>query len=251
MSENDFYDIVLDLQSLSNLKEGFKIYYSEKERNKINEYKYEGVCVITAIGNSNQGKSYILSKIFEFNVPSGYHVNTHGLSIIFLDDLIRESNKRFIILDTLGSQNEIKIDYEKRKEIKTLKKEEKIEKIKEITIDKLMTENFLQDFAIEISHIVIAVVGQLTFQEQKFLNRIKEFSKRKNLYIIHNLMFLESKEQVEDYIKDTIEASLFFKLEKQSIINFGKKEKKDEKDDENRYIYIEEIDDEKKIILFI
>ena len=64
-------------------------------------------------------------------------------------------------------------------------------------------------------------------------------------------MFLKSKDQVETYIKDTIEASLFFKLEKQSIINFGKKEKKDEKDDENRYIYIEEIDDEKKIILFI
>ena len=76
-------------------------------------------------------------------------------------------------------------------------------------------------------------MDKLTFQEQKFLNRIKEFSKRKNLYIIHNLMFLESKEQVENYIKDTIEASLFFKLEKQSMI-------------ENRYIYVEEIDDEKK-----
>ena len=209
MSENDFYDVVLDLQSLSNLKEGFKIYYSEKERNKINEYKYEGVCVITAIGNSNQGKSYILSKISEFNVPSGYHVNTHGLSILFPDNLTKETNKRFIILDTLGSQNEIKI-----------------EKIKEITIDKLMTENFLQDFAVESSHIVIAVVGQLTFQEQKFLNRIKEICKRKNLFIVHNLMFLEKKDQVETYIKDTIEASLFFKLEKQTMINLGNKKKK-------------------------
>ena len=162
------------------------------------------------------------------------------------DNLTIETNNKFIILDTVGSQNEIKIDYEKRKEIKTLKKEEKIEKIKEITRDKLMTENFLQDFAVCSSHIVIAVVGQLTFQEQKFLNRIKEFSKRKNLFIIHNLMFLEKKDQVETYIKDTIEASLFFKLEKQSMINLGNK--KNEKDDELRYIYVEEIgDDEKKI----
>ena len=37
-----------------------------------------------------------------------------------------------------------------------------------------MTENFLQDFAIDSSHIVIAVVGQLTFQEQKFLNNTKQ-----------------------------------------------------------------------------
>ena len=132
-----------------------------------------------------------------------------------------------------------------------IKKRRKNLKIKEITRDKFMTENFLQDFVIDSSNIVIAVVGQLTFQEQKFLNRIKEFSKRKNFFIIHNLMFLKSKEQVENYIKDTIETSLFFKLEKQIMLNLGNKEK--EKDDELRYIYVEEIgdDEKKKIILFI
>ena len=119
MSENDFYDIVLDLQSLSNLKEGFKIYYSEKGKKRINEYKYENCTVITAIGNSNQGKSYILSKISEFYVPSGYHVNTHGLSINFLDDLTYYFNRRrWVILDTVGSQNEIKIKNEEREQIK-------------------------------------------------------------------------------------------------------------------------------------
>ena len=61
--------------------------------------------------------------------------------------------------------------------------------------------DFLQNFAIEISHIVIAVVGQLTFQQQKFLNstrqkflnRNREICQNKDLFIIHNLMFLESK----------------------------------------------------------
>ena len=247
MSENAFYDIVLNLKSLSNLKEGFPIEYTEKGRKKIDEFKKEDVCVITAIGNSNKGKSYILSKISEFNIPSGYHVTTHGLSILFPDNLIKELNKRFIILDTEGSQNAITIDDVKRKEIEELKEEKKIEKTEEISRDKQMTENFLQSFALESSHIVIAVVGQLTFQDQKFLNRIKEFSKRKDLFIVHNLMFLESKDQVENYIKDTIEASLFFKLEKQTMINLGNKKNENEKDDELRYIYVEEIgDDEKK-----
>ena len=252
MSENAFYDIVLNLKSLSNLKEGFPIDYTENGRNKIKSLKEQNGCVITAIGNSNKGKSYILSKISEFDIPSGYHVTTHGLSILFPDNLTKESNRRYIILDTEGSQNAITINDEKREEIEKLKEDEKIEKTEEISRDKQMTENFLQAFALDSSHIVIAVVGQLTFQDQKFLNRIKEISKRKNLFIVHNLMFLESKENVENYIKDTIEQSLFFKLEKQIMINLGNKDK--EKDNELRYIYVEEIGDDekkKKIILFI
>ena len=254
MSENVFYDIVLNLKSLDNLTEGFPIECTEKGRKKINEFKEQNGCVITAIGNSNKGKSYILSKISEFDIPSGYHVTTHGLSILFPDNLTKESNNRYIILDTEGSQNAITINDEKREEIEKLKEDEKIEKTEEISRDKQMTENFLQAFALDSSHIVIAVVGQLTFQDQKFLNRTKEISKQKKLFIVHNLMFLESKEQVENYIKDTIKASLFFKLEEQPMIKFGqnnKNEKDNKKDDKNdkdhRYIYVEEIGDEKNI----
>ena len=217
MYEYDFYDIVLDLQSLSNLKEGFQINYTEKGRQKLVEFKNKYFTGITAIGNSNQGKSFILSKISEINIPLGHNINTHGLSIYFPDNYY--SNKNYIILDTVGLQKVITIDDEKRKDIKKLKDIEKI------LIDKLKIQNFLQAFAMESSHIVIAVVGQLTFQDQKFLNRIKEICKNKDLFIIHNLMFLKSKEEVENYIKDTIEASLFFKLEKQSMINFRKKKK--------------------------
>ena len=244
MSENEFYDIVLNLKSLDNLTEGFPIEYTENGRNKIKSLKEEKGCVITAIGNSNKGKSYILSKISDFKIPIGYHVTTRGLSILFPNNLTKESNRRYIILDTEGSQNAITIDEEKRKEIEGLEENEKIEKTEEISRDKQMTENFLQSFALDSSHIVIAVVGQLTFQDQKFLNRIKEFSKRKDLFIVHNLMFLEKKEQVKTYIKDTIEASLFFKLEKQTMINLGNKDK--EKDDELRYFYVEELGDEEK-----
>ena len=35
MSENEFYDIELNLKSISNLKEGFPIYYSEKGKKKL------------------------------------------------------------------------------------------------------------------------------------------------------------------------------------------------------------------------
>jgi len=114
-----------------------------------------------------------------------------------------------------------------------------------------MIENFLQDFAIYSSNIIIAVIGQFTLQEQKFLNRTKDILncandilKEEKLFIIHNLMFLESKKQVENYIKDTFESSLFFKLEKTRIINFITNE--NEKDEKMDYLFVEEIDDNEK-----
>jgi hypothetical protein len=120
---------------------------------------------------------------------------------------------------------------------------EKIEKIEATSRDKQMTENFLQSFALNSSHIVIAVVGQLTFQDQKFLNRIKDVCKNKNLFIIHNLMFLEKRQDVEEHMKDVIESSLFFNLVKQKMIHFGSgnknEEEKKENDDTVKYIYVE------------
>ena len=264
MSEYNLYDVILELKSLSKLKEGFPIIYNtERGKKKVDESKDKDGIVITAIGNSNQGKSFILSRISELDIPSGHSISTKGLSIIFPENLSKkDSNKRFIILDTEGSQNAIKVEEEERNKIYKLNELEKIEKIEEASRDRQMTENFLQGFALDSSHIVIAVVGQLTFQDQKFLNRIKDVCKNKNLFIVHNLMFLEKKEEVENHIKDVIESSLFFNLEKQNMIVFtnsaNKEEKKEkeenekkekeenEKDTVNRIIYVESSNSGKK-----
>ena len=253
MSENDIYDIILDLKSLSDLKKGFPIYYSEKGRNKIDKFKNENCTVITEKGNSNQGKSFILSKIINMNFQSDYYSKTNGLSIIFPEEN-KNLFEKFIILDNEGS-NSITILDEKINEIKNINNvEEKLEKLEEILRDKQMTENFLQDFVIDSSNIIIVVISKITLQELKLLNRIKEICKGKILLIIHNLMFLELKEEVEDYIEDTIETSIFFKFEKQSMINFFRNKNKNENEnkienDNNEkmdYFFFEEIDIGKK-----
>ena len=59
MNIDDYYDIILDLKSISKLKEGFPIIYSEAGKEKYNELKEKGGVMITAIGNSNKGKTYI------------------------------------------------------------------------------------------------------------------------------------------------------------------------------------------------
>ena len=239
----EVYDVVLDLQSLAGIKEtGFEIRYTPKGKEKIKELKEKDGCVITAIGNSNQGKSFILSKISEIEIPSGHSISTKGLSIIFPDNLTqKDSNQRFIILDTEGSQNAITIQDKERKEIDKLKEFARIERIEARSRDRQMTENFLQSFALDAAHIVIAVVGQLTFQDQKFLNRIKESTKIKNLFIVHNLMFLETKNEVREHMKDVIQTSLFFNLDERNMIQLTKEKNPKMSEDENDIIFVEEV----------
>ena len=246
---DNVYDVVLKLESLASIKDGFEIHYTPKGKKKIEELKEKEGCVITAIGNSNQGKSFLLSRISKIEMPSSHSINTKGLSILFPDNLSeKDSNQRFIILDTEGSQNAIKIEDKDRKEMDKLKEMEKIDRIEARARDRQMTENFLQNFALDASQIVIAVVGQLTFQDQKFLNRIKESTKNKNLFIVHNLMFLEKKEQVEEHMKDVIQSSLFFNLVERKMISLvkGTKEEENKKNNENDTYFVESIEDATK-----
>ena len=91
-------------------------------------------------------------------------------------------------------------------------------KFKEKSREKLITELFLQNYIIKNSDILLLVVGNLTYSEQKLINRIKtEIQKLKMnrpLYIIHNLKTFYKKEQVEKYIEETLKKSLTFDLKK-------------------------------------
>ena len=115
------YDIVFDVKSLSNLKEGFPIIYSETLQEQYNKLIKKNIIVITAIGNSNKGKTFILSKICESNLPSG-HI-TKGISIKYHPNFLKneDSNKRYvkryIILDIEGSEKGITISNEDKNEL--------------------------------------------------------------------------------------------------------------------------------------
>ena len=111
-------------------------------------------------------------------------------------------------------QNEIKIENDKEnikegndkeniKEEKALNETKLLEKCLR---DKLITEKFLEEFIIHTSDVLILVVGNITLNEQKILTRIKNSlqKEKKNIYVIHNLQNYQRKEQVEDYIENTL-----------------------------------------------
>ena len=238
-----FYDTIIDFDSLkiSCKEKGFNVIFSENGYQNYEERKKQNSTIVGVIGHANKGKSYILSKISNEELPRGYSVSTKGISVKYSKIEIRP----LIILDSAGSETPlIQNNYTQNINIKNYNDE--IEIISELARDKIATQNFIQDFIYFYSNILIIIVGQLTNEEQKLINRIKSNNRnKKTIFIIHNLMFIETKRNVEIIIKDTIEKSITFnKLSKRNIIG-------ENDDSKNNYYYLEGIDDKSTIVHLI
>ena len=211
----DFYDIIININSIKQVNQGWDIKMNERGKLRFEEYKNKQALVIGMIGNSNKGKSFLLSKISKIDLPNGTNIRTEGLSIKY-PDLKKYKNRKIVLLDSEGLESPFLFQYyEKRNEVT-------YEMLKEKAKDKLVTEYFLQNFIMDSSDIIIAVVGLLTFQEQKFLNKIKsqilKLKYGKTLFVIHNLMTLTTVDQVKNYINNTLMNSATFDLEKTTKI---------------------------------
>ena len=243
-----FYDVIINIKSIKDIIKGWDIKFSERINKNYKEFIKDKVLKIGVIGNSNKGKSFLLSKISKIELPSGTSINTQGLSIKYpvLDEY---KDRKIALLDSAGlettvlkednekekkeEENEIINENEKQEENgknKGNKDEIKLNKVEKTYLDyfeeksreKLITEFFLQNYIIHYSDILIVVVGILTYSEQKLLNKIKIEMQRakihKTLFIIHNLMTYTKVKQVKDYINNFLLKSATFTLEKQDKI---------------------------------
>ena len=237
-----FYDTIIDFDSLKEsceTEKGFNILFSDKGYENYNKRKNQDAIIVGVIGNANKGKSYILSKISNEELPRGYSVTTKGISVKYPKIEV----KSLIILDSAGSKPPLLNNME----IKNLSNNNSdIELFTEIARDKIATEYFIQEFIYFYSNILIVIVGQLTNDDQKLINRIKlMYGKKKVIFIIHNLMFIETIENVEKIIEDTILKSITFNnLFKTKIIG-----ENDEK--QNQYYYQESINEKTNIVHLI
>ena len=77
----NFYDVIIDIDSIKHLDIGWKIKMSEKGKENYEKYKKQNCRKIGVIGNENKGKSTILQRISNFNLPTGVSIKTEGLSI--------------------------------------------------------------------------------------------------------------------------------------------------------------------------
>lgn len=269
VNEIEAYDLVIDVNSLSNITKGWSINISEKGMKNYKEKSSKKSCVVGVVGNKNKGKSFLLTKLAKIQLPSGHSLTTKGLSVKYPE--IEQQN--IVLLDTAGLETPItgstevydldkelkaqmaltqdefeasikEIEDEKAKEDKVKEHEENLKReiISKFTTDKQITEYFLQTFILQESNILIFLVEQLTYADQKLLNRVKKECKGKKLFVVHNLYTLNTKEEVEQYIENTLLKSLTFKLKKIKIAEFDEETKKEEskKEDVNQYFWAEE-----------
>ena len=202
----DFYDVIIHINSIKDLNKGWPIEMSPEGKKNYEKFKNEKIFKIGVIGNLNKGKSFILSEISGIPLPHGNNIRTKGLSIKY-PDLAKFKDRKIILLDSAGVETPIlKID-------KNITDDEYFKKKLN---EKIVTELFLRNYIINNSDIIIAVVGILTYSEQKLLMKIKEeieWSKLNTpLFIIHNLITYTSVQQVNDYINEFLLNSATFSL---------------------------------------
>lgn len=207
----DFYDIIVDINSMRNIKSiGWDILMTKKGKEIIESKVKNKSLVIGVIGNRNKGKSFILQALSGENLQTGTSISTVGLSIKY-------SNNKFVLLDCAGSESPLL--------------GENVNML-DISRDKLFTEAFLQNYIIRTCNILLLVIGILSFSEQKLINKITTDLKKlnnssnkrqKNLIIIHNLQTYETKKQVENYINEFLTKSATFKVIR-DVSNFGNTE---------------------------
>ena len=234
----DFYDIILKINSIRDVLNGWNIEFSEKGKDYYKRMKEGNFLKIGVAGAGNKGKSFLLQKLANIDLPVGTSIKTEGLSIRCPD--MESENENIILLDAAGSETPLledsNFDFNKLvNDPKELK-----EQLDNLARDKSLTENFLQNIIINESNMLLIVVGNLTYQEQKLINKIKEETVNKNqsLYVIHNLQTFVEKSQVENYIENTLKKSATFRLSKNKEIKIEKNNMNEDLEENDTY-YIE------------
>ena len=159
-----FYDIIVGIDSIKKIKEGWKVRFSE-EGNKIYKKNETKDCIkIGVVGNGNKGKSFLLNKLSNFDLPSSTTIRTEGLSLKY-PDLAKEKDKNIILLDSAGTETPLIMSDEELKDEKLKDDKNYQDKIEDLAKDKTLTELFLQNIIITTSDLLILVFGILTYSE--------------------------------------------------------------------------------------
>ena len=259
----EFYDVIIDIKSINSLRnEGWKILHNEQRKEAYNKIIGEETMKIGVLGLNNVGKSFLLKKIAIPNLPSGYSIETKGISIKYADpkDNNDEEIKGICILDSAGFEtpllkeekliNNNKVIIKDKKNGDELENAIKFDEIEDdLARDKAQTERFIEQLIISLSDMVILVVGKLTRTEQRLISRIKNMVKKnernkiKSIIIVHNLAQYHKKIEVENHINYYLKKSATFKLGPKDYLGNNKIFK-------GRQYFYEITDDSKELQVF-
>ena len=103
----NFYDVIVSINSILDIsKGGWNIKLSERFQKEYKNMIKDKTLKIGIIGNSNKGKSFILSKLSKIDLPAGTSIKTEGLSIKY-PDLKIYKDRRITLLDSAGLETPV------------------------------------------------------------------------------------------------------------------------------------------------
>ena len=89
----EYYDVVVDIDSINSLKnDGWQIKYNKERKDIYDKIISEETMKIGVLGLNNVGKSYLLSKLVKSEIPTGYSIETKGISIKYAVKNEKEKN---------------------------------------------------------------------------------------------------------------------------------------------------------------
>ena len=123
----DYYDVIIPINSIKDITKGWEIKMSKRVIESYEKLKYETIIKIGVIGNSNKGKTFILSKISKNDLPSGARIRTEGLSIKY-PKLKEYKERKIVLIDSAGLDAPVLNEEDEKKEDINQKNEEKEKK---------------------------------------------------------------------------------------------------------------------------
>ncbi|CAF0909725.1 unnamed protein product [Adineta steineri] len=213
-STNSLYDVVIRINNLFDLNtQGWEILVgnhtnnvipnkvivpNDDESEQIPDDKKEAV-IVTVLGAYNRGKSYLLKKLCRINIPSGNIIHTEGISIT----AGRDNYTNIVFLDTAGTDTPVKND--------------------EIEF-KRATEALLREVVLHLATFLIIVVNRLRATDQIYIRQVLKYCRdthiRKKIIIVHNLVDVETIEDVNTVIEKEIKLT-FGGVDKKTQLQIG------------------------------
>ena len=235
LSDKRAYDFIIHIESLYDLmKTGWRLTYNVNDtitKEKIKSRLNNNRVLVGVIGYENVGKTHFLNKLCGDYLPHGYNYHTEGLSF----KISENENLPFIFADAAGCGKPFSYY---GNSYSFADKEKNLEEKSNIVNDRIMTETFIQDFILASCNIILIILGQLTQENQKMIERIIKHYYTKNIYIVHNFSNLAYVESVNEKIqRDIIEA---FPVEEFKLVGYNdKNNEKYNEENVNQKQYIE------------
>ena len=215
-----YSDLLLELQTLSDIRRGWKFILNPKDKNQMAEkLSHQPTYILGFLGRENNLKANLINKLCGYpNIKTNIQeldqfrgIKTRFSQVKVLNDIKQEKDKilkpHHKILTCISSTNtDYPVFFHKDEEIfkffskfheighvlsdgRSVNKldNKKYEHLKSLMMDdKFTTESFIENYIMEISNIIIIVINEINFDDQKFIEKVcSGFKIKKKILVIH------------------------------------------------------------------